>query len=88
MRREHLANLVEEISDRLRAALRVSDATEHALRTRAQAQAVVQLCEEATSLERIAAMLKVLRYTGGAPCAAHSDALSRLRAGAYWSLMM
>jgi hypothetical protein len=54
--------ILEEISDRLRRALMVSEAAETAdpLQDGAQSQALVALCEEAISLERVSAMLRVM----------------------------
>ena len=59
-------HILEEISDRLRQAVRVSEAAEQAaqktLHSEAEAQDIFLLYEEAVSLERVAAMLRVIGW--------------------------
>lgn len=57
-------HILEEISDRLRQAVRASEvaeqAAQNALHGGTDAQDIFLLCEEAVSLERVAAMLRVI----------------------------
>jgi hypothetical protein len=64
--------IVEEISDRLRQALKVSEAAEQLVeRDPREVQGLSLLCAQAVSLERVAAMLSVISAmaTEAASCA-------------------